>query len=224
MQTGIRKGPIAAAGVKLSANGLADSRDSRFDDKDEAFSPVGVQKLLQSKPHITLFKSILTANRTFNIILSAATENEQNTKLLTKLACIVATDADRLRSVLVTVREKKEFIAVFNDRYHHNALALRMGIAKAEDTVLVSFFMLDVGTSGGGLTCLISINPNDALDEFIAKVGARESYARWCCGGCSIVTDRRLKCGTCRCAVYCSKACQLADWPSHKLSCCEPMA
>ena len=216
MQSGIRKGPIAAAGVKLSVNGVANSRDSRFDDKDEMFSPVGVQKLLQSKTHIALFKTIVQANRTFNIILSTPTESEHNKKVLSKLAFAAASDTESLRSVLVTVREKQEYIAVFNDRFHHNALAMRLGITKAEDTVLVSFFMFE---QSGGLTCLISINPDDALDEFIAKIGEKVSYADWCCGGCGIVTDRRLKCGTCRCAIYCSKACQLGDWPSHRLVC-----
>jgi hypothetical protein len=44
---------------------------------------------------------------------------------------------------------------------------------------------------------------------------------RHVCGGCGIVVDGRLKCGLCKHAYYCGKACQGKHWQAggHKLAC-----
>ena len=39
------------------------------------------------------------------------------------------------------------------------------------------------------------------------------------CQGCEKMAPRLMKCSLCGCAFYCSKACQAAAWPTHKLRC-----
>jgi len=39
------------------------------------------------------------------------------------------------------------------------------------------------------------------------------------CWACERLVSGRTKCSVCRCALYCNKACQVADWPRHRSQC-----
>lgn len=39
------------------------------------------------------------------------------------------------------------------------------------------------------------------------------------CDNCGCVLTKARKCGRCKCAMYCSKNCQVEDWPLHQVLC-----
>ena len=127
---------------------------------------------------------------------------------------IVISDFISLCPSIVAIEGEKEFVAIFNDNFAHTENAVRMGLVKEGDKVMFTFF-----NSNESLTCVIGINDGGNPSKHIANFGQRVSYEPWCCGGCGIATDRRLKCGACRCAVYCSKDCQREAWTNHKFFC-----
>jgi len=49
--------------------------------------------------------------------------------------------------------------------------------------------------------------------------GARDNNKLPCCGGCKVPLQKPLYCSVCKSEAYCSKPCQLSQWPIHKLSC-----
>lgn len=59
-----------------------------------------------------------------------------------------------------------------------------------------------------------------ATDTIMGALSHRFAM-RYICGGCAIVVDGRLKCGLCKRAYYCSKACQGTHWQAggHKEAC-----
>ena len=48
-----------------------------------------------------------------------------------------------------------------------------------------------------------------------AKCGQVAAYTK----PCSRFDSAKLACLRCRARLYCSRACQVADWPEHKASC-----
>jgi ankyrin repeat protein len=61
--------------------------------------------------------------------------------------------------------------------------------------------------------------PATALTSRERAAAAAGRYTPDRCGGCGAVPDPPLRCAGCRALVYCSPACQKADWREHKERC-----
>jgi len=201
---------------------LTGGREERFTDKSTKFSPAGAAVMLRSKVYTEIIDKICTKELYIDIDNAKwgkgkrkKRQHKKNQKQIEQLVSSVITENTKFFP-LFFARENKEFVAILNDNYEHTEIAVSLGLADAEDDVLCSFYFRGDDSE---VTCLISVNPRDDVPKEIMNYGRSVSYEPWCCGGCGIVTDRRLKCGACRCAVYCSKDCQREAWASHKLVC-----
>jgi hypothetical protein len=79
--------------------------------------------------------------------------------------------------------------------------------------------MASATTSSDGGRAAAAPPPATALTPRERAVAAAGRYVPDRCGGCGRVPARPLLCGSCRALVYCSPACQKADWREHKPHC-----
>ncbi|EPX71081.1 histone lysine methyltransferase Set6 [Schizosaccharomyces octosporus yFS286] len=73
---------------------------------------------------------------------------------------------------------------------------------------------------GRGVVAAERIQPGTILlskivDNFALEVGILSTH----CSGCTSEGEKTKRCTACKTIYYCSKACQKADWPLHKLEC-----
>ena len=198
------------------------TRDTRFADEDE-FSPAGVEKIIRSHAHQALLCDIGKARTGLRIFMASAhnsadvkeIQNPGTKERLAKYLTLITANPQRLQPQAMCNTKEKTFVPIFDDDYDHPKLGARLGVAKAGDKTLFSFFPL----ADGELACTINVNANPFVDSFMSTHGKQFSFATVCCAACGIVTDGRLKCSACRRAIYCGRACQATHWPTHKACC-----
>jgi hypothetical protein len=197
-------------------------RDSRFKNL-ASLSPAGTEKMLRSQGHAELLASIAAAgpakvfvSRARGADCVAEVRSAKLAERITKHLALVAGRPGELQPQAVCDVDAKTFVPMFDDDFGNSALGVRLGLAKPGEQTLFSFFLLH----SGELACVVDVNYNPHVDAFVAAHGKRFSFARICCAACGIATDGRLKCGACRGAVYCGRACQAGDWPTHRKMCC----
>ena len=209
------------------------NRDARFEHESTHFSPAGVNRLLTSKPLHDLFRRMRDKPEPDRLIIHTPVLAEmkridkmqgkaKNRRAALLVAMRVGMDMGELTSNVVTESEHETFVPVLSDDFENAEAVVRLGLAKEGDCVQFSFFPhMEVGK----LACMISINDVRACASgIVTRRGLGASYKQWCCAGCNIVTDGRLKCSVCRSAIYCSKACQKSCWGEHRLFCGSPFS
>ncbi|EPY53727.1 histone lysine methyltransferase Set6 [Schizosaccharomyces cryophilus OY26] len=79
---------------------------------------------------------------------------------------------------------------------------------------------IDLPYYGRGMVAMERIQPgtialSKTVDAFTLEVGILTTH----CSGCTSEGQKTLRCTACKTIHYCSKTCQKADWPLHKLEC-----
>ena len=83
------------------------------------------------------------------------------------------------------------------------------------------------GEGSWGPHIVLTFQVASSAEQVVARLTNLKTYTCLYCG--DVVTyggeasvrnsNRKLGCGHCRCAFYCSRACQVANWPTHGLEC-----
>lgn len=191
------------------------TRDMRFPDNDMV-TPASVTRVIQSRAHAALLDSIRGATSFRVFVARPDAVEELPPPRLPRITRHLLLLVGGLQPQAMVSGTRGTFVPIFDDNGTHAALATRLGLARAGDDVLISFFP----HTDGQPACVVSINAHSRADGFMAEQGVCASCARFACAGCGILTDGRLKCGACRGPVYCGRECQLRDWRGRHRSAC----
>jgi len=93
-------------------------------------------------------------------------------------------------------------------------LSLRGGVMSADLDELLGTFLAKVDKDVTILSAKV-----DAAQAAASAPELLRSCALASCGAKEAHVSHFSKCGACKTVVYCSKVCQLADWPDHKKAC-----